>query len=314
MISMQIDISTLRNVSLTAPILRSFSGAMIERLLFHPANLSKLGEGGLRTQDKFKLSQPGKPLVSILIAVFNGEQFLEQTIKSVLDQDYDNIELIVIDGGSTDGTVDVLRKYEHALDYWISEPDRGISDAFNKAVLLSSGNYLNFQGAGDLLVSNDVVTRMMESINPQRDMLISARVQRVKENDPNEVLWITPRRFSSSFNKRSLLFRMSLPHQGLLVNSRMFERYGLFDINNVFSMDYEHLLRAYHEFPHVVMKDVIFSAWREGGVGTGRISNILNEYNRIKIKNQVAPAWMLRSIDIYTKLKFKLKTRLGFKD
>lgn len=284
------------------------SPVVIDRLLFYPANVDRHGEGGLRMQGRFKHSLPNKPLVSILTVVFNGAQYFEQTIQSVLNQDYDNIEFIVIDGGSTDGTKDLLKRYEHAIDYWISEPDRGISDAFNKAVLLSSGEYLNFQGAGDLLVTRDVVSRMMLGIDPKRDMLISARVQRVRENNSDEVVWIAPRKYSPSFNKRSLLFRMSLPHQGLLTNRRMFEHYGLFDTNNIFSMDYEYLLRAYHEFPHVVMKDVLFSSWREGGIGTGRILNILNEYHRIKVKNEVAPAWILCAIDIYIKFKFKLKT------
>ena len=290
------------------------SPAIIDRLLLYPANAERQGEGGLRTFGRFKHTLAGKPLVSILTVVFNGAQFLEQTIQSVLKQDYDNIEFIVIDGGSTDGTLNILRKYENVIDYWISEPDKGISDAFNKAVLLSSGDYLNFQGAGDLLVAGDVVSRMMEGIDVQCDMLISGRVQRVKEHEPNEILWIAPRNFSPSFDKRSLLFRMSLPHQGLLTNRRMFERYGLFDTSNVFSMDYEHLLRAYHEFPQVVMKDVVFSAWREGGIGLGRYAEILREYSKIKKKNKVAPTVVLELIGFWSYFKLLVRTILGKKD
>lgn len=307
---MSIELSTTHNVIFSTPVHVRSPGAVIDRLQFYPAQAGRLGEGGLRTQGKLKHSLPNKPLVSILTVVFNGTQHLEQTILSVLNQDYDNIEFIVIDGGSTDGTQEVLKQYEHAIDYWISEPDRGISDAFNKAVLLSSGDYLNFQGAGDYLVTSDAVSRMMSGIDAERDMLVSARVQRVKENN-GDVVWIAPRRYSPNFNKRSLLFRMPLPHQGVLTNRRMFERYGLFDTDNVFSMDYEHLLRAYHEFPNVVMKDVVFSAWREGGVGSGRIGEILDEYARIKSKNKVASHWILQLIDIYTKAKFLLKTKLG---
>jgi glycosyltransferase involved in cell wall biosynthesis len=283
----------------------------INWLRFYPFSSDRIGEGGLRTQGKVKQSMPGKPLVSILTVVFNGASYLEQTIQSVLNQDYGNIEFIVIDGGSTDGTQKLLKQYEHTIDYWISEPDRGISDAFNKAVLLSSGDYLNFQGAGDYLVASDVVSRIMSGIDGQRDMLISARVQRVRENNSDQVVWIAPRRYSPKFDKHSLLFRMPLPHQGLLTNRRMFEMYGLFDIENKYSMDYEHLLRAYREFPNVVMKDVIFSAWREGGVGAGRILEVLDEYAKIKSKNKVAEEWVLRLINYYTKLKFHLKTKCG---
>lgn len=303
--------STMHNLVDELPDYPESPDAKISRMLFSPDRPGRQGVGGLRTQGKFKRSMPGKPLVSILTVVFNGAQYLEQTIRSVLTQDYDNIEFIVIDGGSTDGTQEVIRNYAHAIDYWVSEPDHGISDAFNKAVLLSSGDYLNFQGAGDLLVAKDVVSRMMEGIDPRRDMLISARVQRVKEHDPNEILWVAPRRYSPCFNKRSLLFRMSLPHQGLLTNRRMFERYGLFDVDNVFSMDYEHLLRAYREFPRVVMKDVIFSAWREGGVGLGRYAEILREYSKIKKKNKVAPAAMLELINLWSHFKLQVKKMIG---
>jgi glycosyltransferase involved in cell wall biosynthesis len=308
---MDIKHSTTCNLVLVPPVYARRQDAVIDRLLFYPAHADRKYEGGLRTQGKYKQSLPGKPLVSILTAVFNGARFLEQTIQSVLNQDYDNIEFIVIDGGSTDGTQNVIRRYEHALDYWVSEPDHGISDAFNKAVLLSSGDYLNFQGAGDYLVARDVLSRAMSGVDAHRDMLISAGVQRVREDNCNEIVWISPRRFSPSFNKHSLLFRMSLPHQGLMTNRRMFERYGLFDTSNRFSMDYEHLLRAYHEFPNVVMKDVIFSAWRDGGIGLGRTQEILLEYARIKTKNKVAPPVVLWMIEIWSSFKFNFKKLLG---
>jgi glycosyltransferase involved in cell wall biosynthesis len=301
------DFSSTRKVFPSPPALTKLSGAVIERMMFYPAHTGRRGEGGLRMQGIFKHPLPEKPLVSILTVVLNGAQFLEQTIQSVLKQDYGNIEFIVIDGGSTDGTLDVIRKYDHAIDYWISEPDHGISDAFNKAVLLSSGDYLNFQGAGDFLVTPDVISRVMDGIDLQRDMLVSARVQRVKEHQPDEVVWVAPRHYSPKFHKFSLLFRMPLPHQGLLTNWRMFERYGLFDTENVFSMDYEHLLRAYHDFPNVIMRDVIFSAWREGGVGTDRTIEILKEYSRIKQKNKVAPGWVVKLIEYWSFAKLFIK-------
>jgi glycosyltransferase involved in cell wall biosynthesis len=305
------EFSTMHNLFDELPHAVSAPDAKVIRTLFSPDHAGRQGVGGLRTQGKFKKSLLGKPLVSILTVVFNDAQYLEQTIQSVLAQDYDNVEFVVIDGGSTDGTLDVILKYDHVIDYWVSEPDSGISDAFNKAVRLSSGDYLNFQGAGDFLVSADVLTRIMRCADPARDMFISARVQRVREHHPEEVLWIAPRRYSPRFNKYSLLFRMSLPHQGLLTNWRMFERYGPFDKESIFAMDYEHLLRAYHDFPHVVMKDVIFSAWREGGVGLGRIKEILDEYARIKIKNRIAPFWVLKLIEYWSTFKYQLKRQLG---
>lgn len=305
--AMKHKVSTLRNICSSSVGLTESNGANYRKYMRLPAHHARIGEGGLRTVGKFKQSLPGQPLVSILTAVFNGVQFLEQTIVSVLNQDYTNVEFIVIDGGSTDGTIDILHKYSEVIDYWVSEPDTGISDAFNKAVQLSTGEYLNFQGAGDFLVEKNVVSRIIDGVDPKINMLICGRVQRVEEHDPSIVIWTMPRKFKPSFDKRSLLFRMSLPHQGLLTNRRMFERYGLFDTNNAFCMDYEHLLRSYHEFPKVVMKEVIYSSWRAGGVGTDRIYEILNEYTQIKLNNKVAPFWTIHLIDIYTKFKYIIK-------
>lgn len=278
--------------------------------MLYPATEGRLGEGGLRVHGHYKHSKENRPLVSIITVVFNGSQYLEQTIQSVLNQDYNNIEFIIIDGASTDGTLEIIRKYDHVIDYWISEPDKGISDAFNKGVILSSGDYLNFQGAGDFLVSNDVLSRMMIGVDVAKDMIISSRVQRVREHNPDEIVWIAPRKFTPYFNKRSLLLKMSLPHQGLLTNKLMFERYGLFDLNVVYSMDYEHLLRAYKNFPHVVMKDIIFSAWREGGIGCDKISEILSEYSKIRKQNKVAPSFVISIIEVWSIFKYKIKIML----
>jgi len=282
----------------------------VEQMLFLPAKSQRQGEGGLRKQGHFKSSRPEMPLVSILTVVFNGAEFIERTILSILDQDYENLEFIVIDGGSADGTVDLLKRYEHVIDYWVSEPDKGISDAFNKAVTLAAGDYLNFQGAGDYLLSRHVVSEMMEGVDPERDMLIGARVQRVSEQDDKQVLWVAPKRFNPKFNKRSLLFRMSLPHQALFTHKKMFELYGLFDVNNRFCMDYEHLLRAYSDFPTVKLKNIIFSAWREGGVGQDRTLEVLKEYGQIKMKNRVAPAFVLWLIEYWIFLKHYSKKYL----
>lgn len=281
-----------------------------KRMLFLAPNLQRHGEGGLRKQGLFKSSHPENPLVSIVTVVFNSAELIESTILSILEQDYENLEFIVIDGGSTDETVDIIKQYDHTIDYWVSEPDKGISDAFNKAVTLAAGDYLNFQGAGDYLLSSRVVSEMMEGVDAERDMLVCARVQRVSEHDDKQVLWVAPKRYTPKFNKRSLLFRMSLPHQALFTHKKMFERYGLFDIDNSFCMDYEHLLRAYRDFPAVKLKNIVFSAWREGGVGTDRTLDVLKEYGKIKMKNKVAPRFILMLIECWTLFKYYIKQSL----
>ena len=106
-------------------------------------------EGGLRLQGKYKENLPHAPLLTIITVVYNAEQVLEQTILSVLEQDYANVEYIIIDGASSDGTLDIIKKYENAIDYYISEPDDGIYYAMNKGIALASGQAINFMNAGD---------------------------------------------------------------------------------------------------------------------------------------------------------------------
>lgn len=122
-----------------------------------PVHTERIGEGGLRTKGVYKSSTPEKPLVSIITVVFNGEKYLEETIQSVIKQTYDNIEYIVIDGGSTDRTIDIINKYDDRIDYWVSEPDRGIYDAMNKGITLVSGEWINFMNSGDQFYQEDTL-------------------------------------------------------------------------------------------------------------------------------------------------------------
>ncbi|MDR1884365.1 MAG: glycosyltransferase [Prevotella sp.] len=87
--------------------------------------------------------------ISIITVSYNAANVIEKTIQSVINQTYTNIEYIIIDGGSTDGTVDIIKKYEGKLAYWISEPDKGIYDAMNKGIEIATGEWINFMNAGD---------------------------------------------------------------------------------------------------------------------------------------------------------------------
>jgi len=126
-------------------------------------NNNKIAEGGLRLKNLFKDNSIGKPLITVVTVVINGEKFIEKTIKSVIEQNYDNVEYIVVDGGSTDATLNIIRKYEHAIDYWVSEPDKGIYDAMNKAISLGSGDWINFMNAGDVFFNANILLKIFES-------------------------------------------------------------------------------------------------------------------------------------------------------
>jgi glycosyltransferase involved in cell wall biosynthesis len=262
-------------------------------------------EGGMRLKGALKESNSLHPLVSIITIVFNGKEFLEDTILSVISQNYPNLEYIIVDGGSTDGTIEILRKYDDQIDYWVSERDRGISDAFNKGVSLARGDYINFQGDGDGFIDPSAVEKMMNGANVEDDYLISGRVQRVDLQGMK--LYDSPK---FKFRKTSLLFRMSLPHQGLFTNKRFFTKYGLFSLECKFAMDYEHLLRAYRDFPKTKLIPDVIARWRADGVGNGRITEVLKEYDLIKRNNSVAPSWVLSVVYFWSLIKFKVKTLL----
>jgi glycosyltransferase involved in cell wall biosynthesis len=106
--------------------------------------------GGKRKQGILRQTNADRPRLTVVTAVFNGSKTLEATIQSVISQTYANIEYIIIDGGSTDGTLDIIRKYEDAIDYWLSEPDKGVYDAMNKGIRASTGTWLNFLNANDV--------------------------------------------------------------------------------------------------------------------------------------------------------------------
>ena len=119
-------------------------------------------EGGLRTKGQFnKKSETGSPLISIITPVRNGDKYLEQTIQSVLAQTYDNIEYIIVDGASTDGTLDIIRKYESQIAYWVSEPDEGPNDAGNKGVNIASGDYALYLCADDYLYCDSSIENLL---------------------------------------------------------------------------------------------------------------------------------------------------------
>jgi len=171
-------------------------GDKFETMLFLPQNPHRKAEGGLRTKGFFKFSYklvdgvwyicdldgnpaiPAPedlqnkirlyvssqsspisylPLITVITVVLNGEKTLEETIKSVISQTYPNVEYIIIDGGSTDGTLDIIKKYEDYIDYWVSEPDKGIYDAMNKGIVISFGEWLNMLNSGDLYYNSMVI-------------------------------------------------------------------------------------------------------------------------------------------------------------
>ena len=242
--------------------------------------------------------------VSIIIAVFNGETFLKGTIKSILNQNDENLELIVIDGGSSDNTIEIIKSFYSSKIKWISEPDKGISDAFNKGIKLATGDYINFQGDGDGFINSSSISDLFSSLDLKEKPIVCGNIQRIDIN--GNLIYKT--KIKKRFDKKSLLFKMSLPHQGLFIPKEFFAKHGEFDLNNKYCMDYELLLRSYNNFPKVITKVLVVSNWRADGLGEGKTLEILKEYHEIKLKNKVASKSLLISIHYYSIVKYYLKS------
>jgi glycosyltransferase involved in cell wall biosynthesis len=107
------------------------------------------------------------PTISIITVVYNGAKILEQTIISIINQTYKNIEYIIIDGGSNDGTIEVIKKYNNHIAYWVSEPDKGVYDAMNKGIKIASGEWVNFMNCGDCFCNEYVLSAIFSTNIPE---------------------------------------------------------------------------------------------------------------------------------------------------
>jgi glycosyltransferase involved in cell wall biosynthesis len=191
--------------------------------------------------DSYHLSQAQKNkqlLVTIITIVRNGENVLERTINSVLNQTYENIEYIVIDGGSKDGTIDIITKFESQVSHWISESDEGISDAMNKGIKLSSGILIQHLHAGDEFVSEETVANIVSSYIAESWRWCLGN--QLLTNFSGEVVY----RFSPpKFSNWLLRVVNTIPHPTVFAERSLFEEAGCFDISYECAMDYHLWLR-----------------------------------------------------------------------
>lgn len=199
---------------------------------------ARLEGGASLLREKAKRSEPGKPLITIITATYNAAKHLSATIQSIREQTYSNIEYIVVDGESGDGTVDILKANEDVIDYWISEPDSGIYEAWNKGVRLSSGDWIVFLGADDIYLDG-ATQAYVTLIYACRDNLPQYVSSRVNLTLGHKVL----RTFGQQWNWQDFRKYMNVSHVGSLHHRLLFERYGMFDESYKICGDYEFLLR-----------------------------------------------------------------------
>jgi glycosyltransferase involved in cell wall biosynthesis len=203
--------STTRLLTKEKPEIINNTDDKFESVLFLPESEERNSQGGLRTNNYFKKSLDDRPLISIITVVFNGEKNLEKTIQSVISQTYDNVEYIIIDGGSTDATVNIIREYEDKIDYWVSESDKGIYDGMNKGIKTITGDWVCFLNSGDRFyntVSIDVILKYVHcNVN-----VIFGRVEVFSDKETN---WIYPGNNITYKNITKWLTHSYPNHQGM---------------------------------------------------------------------------------------------------
>jgi len=246
------------------------------------------------------------PRISIVTIVRNGEQFVGQAIESVLKQRYANIEYVVIDGGSTDRTVDIIKSHASGISKWVSERDRGIADAFNKGVAFATGDYLLFLNADDALAGPDVIEGIAKAIvaNGMPDLLYGDC--NIVDRLSGEVL----HRADIEVSRKALLRGQMIRHSGLFTHRSYFEKYGLFDPDFRIGMDYEWLLRGALAV-RAVHVPLLVTNMRAGGVSTVNRARVVDEIVAALKKNgHISSRWAELKVRGYYRLRELAKSVL----
>ena len=215
-------------------------------------------EGGLRTRNIFKKTSVEKPLITIITAVLNNEKHLEECILSLHKQKYENYEHIVIDGGSSDNTINIIKKYEDKIDYWCSGKDKGIYDAFNNGMQLAKGDYIGFLNSDDYYSDNtlELLKKYIKEY-PKKDFIFGA----VKKHwgvlygyKPYKIYWSWG--FYSSHST------------GFFIKKDSAKKVGLYNLKYKYSSDYDYFFRMIVKKKlHGVgtKKNELFGTFRRGG-------------------------------------------------
>jgi len=215
--------------------------------------------------------------ISIITVVYNAVETIEQTIRSILMQTFDDKEYIIIDGGSTDGTLDIIKKYSSDL-FYISEPDKGIYDAMNKGIDIAKGEYCFFLGADDGLSAANILENISLELTPEVDVL-TGFVWIVNEQSHRQYLY--GNNYGRSKSDDLVKGGIMAHHQGLFVKSEIMKKHK-FDISYKIAADYKLLLELWLNPNYVVKKtNQIISFFSNAGVGSVYFQKRFEEHKQI---------------------------------
>lgn len=241
--------------------------------------------------------------VSIITIVFNREKEIEQTIHSVINQDYADIEYIVIDGGSTDSTLSVIERYKSHMAKWISEPDSGIYDAINKGIDMATGEIIGMVHAGDMLFNNKVISNVAQSFYQTGADIVYGNTLLVDPFNINKVVRIYE---GGEYNPNRFLTGWMPSHSSTYIRRSLFQKLGTYRLDLNIAADYELLLRFM--FKHSVNSSYypgLLTIFRVGGISNRNIFSFLRS------GRQCYQSWKLNDLNIpfYT-IPFKYMRRI----
>lgn len=194
--------------------------------------------------------------VSVITICYNAEKTIAKTIESVLSQDYENLEYIIIDGGSKDRTVDIIKKYDNKKIHWISERDNGISDAFNKGIKMATGDFIGLINADDYLLPH-ALANLILLCHDNTDVLYGNTIVNDEENKLKLIKYAGP--------SEGLEYSLPFIHQSSLVRKAAYEQYGMYSEKYKICMDYELFARFYQGGAKFQFVNTFVSCFTYGG-------------------------------------------------
>ncbi len=234
-----------------------------------------------------------QPLVSVIVPALNSAATLRRCLDSIFAQKNADFELVVIDGGSTDGSVDILREYNDRIAFWESKPDGGVYPAFNRGVQHAKGDWLYFLGSDDWLWSDDVLQKLtphLSSAYPQYRVVYGQVMYVNQKCEP-----ITPLNEAWPKFRKHFLQGHMLSHQSVFHHRTLFDEHGPFNESFRVAGDYEFLLRELAHRDALFVPDLIIAGYQHGG-GSSVPANwmrVLQERRRAYALNHVRPPRLL---------------------
>ncbi len=232
--------------------------------------------------------------ISLITVSYNCDQTIGDTFNSVRLQDCDNLEYIVIDGGSTDRTVEIIKENEDIITFWSSSPDKGIYDAMNKGLQCATGDYVGFLHSDDVFYSESTLKNIFNAVIESRPDVFYGDLEYVSSESTDKIIrsWQ-----SRSFHPKLLKQGWMPPHPTLYIRKDVLDETGYFDTTYKIAADYDYILRVFsrrgltaHYLPEVIVK------MRVGGASNKSIPNIIKKSKediRALRKNRVGGVWTL---------------------